>query len=133
MGQVMDSSHSTICALTSGELSKDMGGVVAMNTVSVADLKWVLNSGNYEILGKSVNEFVEWRAGVANTNIDQMLRHERLRRINVIAVKETDSLHMLAHRLLQSKVQRIFLSSEEIGRIIGIVSSRDIVLEVLSE
>ena len=38
-----------------------------------------------------------------------------------------------ARRLVDSKLQRIFLSSDDIARIVGIVSSRDIMLQVLDQ
>jgi len=131
--QVMNSEHLTICPTTSRELSGDMGGVVASNVVSVADLKWLVSTGQFEALNQSVSDFVAWRSGVETAKLDQILRQQRLRRFNVISVDEGDSLHMLAQRLLASKLQRIFLSSDEIARIVGIVSSRDILLEVLDQ
>mmetsp|Transcript_83806 Transcript_83806/g.242023 ORF Transcript_83806/g.242023 Transcript_83806/m.242023 type:complete len:121 (-) Transcript_83806:124-486(-) len=83
------------------------------------------------VLEKSVGEFLTWRAGVAACSENQRLREQQRSRFNVVSVDEDDSLFELAKRLLASKLQRIFLSSEELARIVGIVSSRDILIEVL--
>merc|ERR1712222_303588 len=96
-----DASSLTICPVTSRELSGSMGGVVAMNVVSAADLKWVMNLGEFKALDQSVGNFIAWRSSCIAANEQQL--------------------------------QRIFLSSREIARIVGIVSSRDILLEVLGQ
>eukprot|EP00928_Gymnodinium_smaydae_P048071 TRINITY_DN32119_c0_g1_i1.p1 TRINITY_DN32119_c0_g1~~TRINITY_DN32119_c0_g1_i1.p1 ORF type:complete len:1183 (-),score=171.06 TRINITY_DN32119_c0_g1_i1:108-3656(-) len=131
--RIMDSEHLTICPATLRELSGNMGGVVASNVVSVSDLKWVIGSGQFDILNQSVRDFISWRTNVAHSDLGCILREQRLSRFNVISVREGDSLHMLAEKLLASKLQRIFLSSDELGRIVGIVSSRDILVEVLDQ
>jgi len=131
--RIMDQEGSTICPVTSRELSGDMGGVVASGVVSVSDLKWVMSSGQFDILSQPVSEFINWRDCNVTANLTDRLRQERLRRFNVISVRAGDSLHMLAQRILESKLQRIFLSSEELARIVGIVSSRDILIEVLDQ
>ena len=43
----MKAADLSICPTTSRELSGDLGGVVASNVVSVADLKWIICSGRY--------------------------------------------------------------------------------------
>jgi len=131
--RIMDSEHLTICPATSREFSGDLGGVVASNVVSVSDLKWVVSSGHFEILDQTVSDFIAWRNAAASANLGQILRQQHLSRFNVVSVHSRSSLHMLAQRLLSSKLQRIFLSSDEIARIVGIVSSRDILLEVLDQ
>jgi CBS domain-containing protein len=131
--RIMDSEHLTICPATSRELSGDLGGVVASNVLSVTDLKWVISTGSFGILDGSVSDFIAWRTGVASTSMDRMLRQHFLSRVNVISVHADDSLHMLAQRLMASKLQRIFLSSADLGRIVGIVGSRDILLEVINQ
>ncbi|CAE7516948.1 CPK1 [Symbiodinium pilosum] len=123
----------TICPTTSRELSGDLGGVVASNVVSVADLKWIICSGRFDALGMSVCDFLTWRTEAESHSLDQILRLQRLRRFNVVSVHEGASLHTLALRLIASKLQRIFLASDEIARIVGIVSSRDILLQVLDQ
>jgi len=131
--RIMDSEHLTICPATSREFSGDLGGAVASNVVSVSDLKWVVSSGHFEILDQTVSDFIAWRNAAASANLGQILRQQHLSRFNVVSVHSRSSLHMLAQRLLSSKLQRIFLSSDEIARIVGIVSSRDILLEVLDQ
>lgn len=130
----------TVCPVTSIELSGTMGGVVASNVVSVADLKWVITEGEFGIMDGSVAEFIEWRSkksrARASLTLKEALREQRLKRsfkFNVVSVQAEESLHTLAQRLLASKLQRIFLSSEEIARIVGTVSSRDILAEVLDQ
>jgi len=131
--KIMASEHLTICPVTSRELSGDLGGVVAVNVISVADLKWVISTGNLEMLDKSVEEFISWRSTFHTATADQTLRQERLQRFNVVSVHAGCSLYTLAQRLLASKLQRIFLSSDEIARIVGIVSSSDILREVADQ
>jgi len=130
---VMDAYRSTVCPATLRELSGAFGGLVASNVVSASDLKLVILEGRYDVLDLPVNDFIVWRQSVKGTHVDQMLRRQRLQRFNVVSVDAGDSLHMLAHRLLASKLQRIFLSSDQISRIVGIVSSRDILVEVLDQ
>lgn len=131
--RTMDSQHLTVCLSTTRELSGDLGGVVASNVVSVSDLKHVFVHNQPDALDMSVKEFVSWRQSVANLKVDKILRKQRLHRFNVVAVGADDSLHTLAVRLLASKLQRIFLSTDETGRIVGCVSSRDILVEVLDQ
>mmetsp|Transcript_83812 Transcript_83812/g.242067 ORF Transcript_83812/g.242067 Transcript_83812/m.242067 type:complete len:807 (+) Transcript_83812:89-2509(+) len=131
--KVMDSSRHTVCPATLKELSGVFGGLVASNVVSVADLKLVILEDRLDVLDFSVNDFITWRQGVTSNNVDYQLRQQRLLRFNVVSVDAGDSLHTLAYRLLASKLQRIFLSSDEISRIVGIVSSRDILVEVLDQ
>jgi len=131
--RIMDSTTSTVLPATLRELSGDLGGVVASNVVSVSDLKLVILEERHDVLDLSVSEFVSWRQNVMSANMDQMLRQQRLQRFNVVSVDAGDSLHTLAHRLLTSKFQRLFLSSDEIARIVGVVSSRDILVEVLDQ
>jgi len=131
--QNMKTADLTICPTTSRELSGDLGGVVASNVVSVADLKWIICSGNFDALNMSVCDFLAWRTEAEGHSLDQILRLQRLRRFNVVSVHEGASLYTLAQRLVASKLQRIFLASDEIARIVGIVSSRDILLQVLDQ
>jgi len=137
--RIMDSQGLTICPATSVELSGTMGGVVASNVVSVADLKWVITEGEFGIMDGSVSNFIDWRSKIAHerASLSTALRKQHLNRritkFNVVSVHAADSLHSLASRLLASKLQRIFLSSEDIGRIVGIVSSRDLLAEVLDQ
>eukprot|EP00439_Symbiodinium_sp_Y106_P039897 s767_g4.t2 len=131
--QNMKAAGLSICPTTSRELSGDLGGVVASNVVSVADLKWIIRSGRFDALGMSVCEFLSWRTEAEAQSLDQILRLQRLHRFNVVSVHEGASLHTLALRLLASKLSRLFLASDEIARIVGIVSSRDIILQVLDQ
>eukprot|EP00929_Paragymnodinium_shiwhaense_P122853 TRINITY_DN9605_c0_g2_i1.p1 TRINITY_DN9605_c0_g2~~TRINITY_DN9605_c0_g2_i1.p1 ORF type:complete len:1202 (+),score=251.55 TRINITY_DN9605_c0_g2_i1:125-3730(+) len=123
--RIMDEEKLTVCPATSEELSGDLGGAVAVGVVSVTDLKAVVTSGQSDVLDRSVDEFIEWR------------RHEfaeaPAERFNVASVDRTETVHTLAHRLLTSKRPRVFLSSEELARIVGIVSARDILVEVLDD
>jgi len=130
--RIMDAEHCTICPATSFDLCGDLGGVVARSVVAVSDLKWVLNLRHFAILDEHVSDFITWRNNVSR-NLDSWVRSQRLNRFNVVSVHAGDSLHELAQRLVESQLQRIFLSSEEIARIVGIVSSRDILLEVLDQ
>jgi len=131
--QIMDASSLTICPVTSRELSGSLGGVVAMNVISAADLKWVMNLGEFSALDQSVGDFIAWRSTCIAAHAHSSQRAKSLGRFNVVSVDADDSLHVLASRMLASKLQRIFLSSQEIARIVGIVSSRDILLEVLDK
>jgi serine/threonine protein kinase/CBS domain-containing protein len=131
--RLMDREGCTICPATSQELSGNLGGIVAINVISVADLKWVLCSGQFGILDRSVEDFISWKGNVASANLDQIMRNERLGRFNVVSVRAGDSLHMLAQRLVESKLPGLFLSSEEIARIIGIVTPRDILVEIFDQ
>ncbi|CAE8641559.1 unnamed protein product [Polarella glacialis] len=131
--RMMDAEKLTICPATSRELSGNLGGAVAVGVVAVADLKWVIASGEFDVLNRTINEFICWRNQVLAMDAEQMVRHRSLRRFNVVSVDKNETLHVLASRLLASKLQRIFLSSDEIARIVGIVSSRDILVEVLEQ
>jgi len=53
--------------------------------------------------------------------------------MGVASVDRMESVHTLASKLLASKLQRIFLTSEELARIVGMVSARDILVEVLED
>lgn len=130
---IMKAEGLTICPVTSRELSGSLGGVVASNVVSAADLKWVIRSKNFAALNLSVHDFVAWRGSAENADLDHVLRQQRLKRFNVVSASEDASLHKLARRLVDSKLQRIFLSSDDLARIVGIVSSRDIMLQVLDQ
>ncbi|CAJ1388218.1 unnamed protein product [Effrenium voratum] len=130
---IMEKEGLTICPITLRELSGTMGGVVASNVVSAADLKWVVRSGNFAALNMSVGDFVAWRAESEQASLDHILRQQRLQRFNVVSVMAAASLHTLAQRLVDSRLQRIFLASDDIARIVGIVSSRDILLQILDQ
>eukprot|EP00434_Breviolum_minutum_P040785 symbB.v1.2.036261.t1/scaffold5077.1/size31199/4 len=123
---IMKSAHLTICPCTSQELSGNLGGVLASNVVSMHDLKWVIRSGHFEALNFSVQDFVAWRRKAERTDLDHILRQQRFMRFNVVSASEDASLHTLARRLVDSKLLRIFLSSDDLARIVGIVSARDI-------
>jgi len=131
--RIMDSKRLLICPVTSRELSGNMGGVVVSSVVSAADLKWVMCSGDFHVLDKSVSDFIAWRSGMEHAGLDRIMRMQRLKRFNVVSVDEGDSLYMLAQTLLKSKLQRIFLSSIELARIVGIVGTRDILIEVIDD
>ncbi|CAL1136951.1 unnamed protein product, partial [Cladocopium goreaui] len=130
---VMKAEGLTICPCTFRELSGSLGGVVASNVISTADLKWVVRSGDFAALHLSVQDFVAWRRKAESSDLDHILRQQRFMRFNVVSASEDASLHTLARRLVDSKLQRIFLSSDDIARIVGIVSSRDIMLQVLDQ
>eukprot|EP00928_Gymnodinium_smaydae_P031830 TRINITY_DN23236_c0_g2_i1.p1 TRINITY_DN23236_c0_g2~~TRINITY_DN23236_c0_g2_i1.p1 ORF type:complete len:1239 (+),score=158.27 TRINITY_DN23236_c0_g2_i1:40-3717(+) len=130
---IMDANRLSISPVTARGLSGDLGGVVASNVVSVADLKYVIGLNEFDILDKTVGDFVSWRAKVAVANLDQRLRMQRLQRFNVVSVQAGDSLHTLACRLVASKLRWVFLSSAELARIVGIVSARDILAEVIDQ
>lgn len=134
--RIMVSEHLTVCPAISRELSGDLGGAVSVGVVAAADLKWVLATERYEILGCSINEFLSWRSTVSSVSPERpekTVRMQSLRKFNVVSVDRNETLHVLASRLLASKLQRIFLSSDEIARIVGIVSSREILIEVLDQ
>uniref|UniRef100_A0A7S2Q5N0 Protein kinase domain-containing protein n=1 Tax=Zooxanthella nutricula TaxID=1333877 RepID=A0A7S2Q5N0_9DINO len=129
----MDAGRCTVCPATLPGLSGAFGGLVAQNVISVTDLKTVILEECYDALDLSVEEFVAWRYSVSHTSVDHMLRQQRLQRFNVVSVDAGESLIILARRLLSSKLQRIFLSSDEIARIVGIVSSRHILADVIDQ
>jgi CBS domain-containing protein len=131
--RIMITEHVTTCPATSRELSGDMGGIVALNVVSAADLKWLFLTGRFDMIEKSVDEFISWRTSIADADLGSRLRKERLKRFNVVSVRAGDSLYMLTQRLLASKLPRIFLQSDEISRIVGTVCARDIVREILDQ
>lgn len=131
--QIMDAEKLTICPATSQELSGDMGGAVAVGVVAVADLKLVFESDEYHVLDYSIDDFLCWRQRVVAVDSAKMVRYQSLRRFNVVSVDHHETLHVLATRLLASKLQRLFLSSNEIARIVGIVSSREILIEVFDQ
>eukprot|EP00435_Cladocopium_sp_Y103_P055240 s8_g18.t1 len=117
---VMKAEGLTICPCTFRELSGSLGGVVASNVISTADLKWVVRSGDFAALHLSVQDFVAWRRKAESSDLDHILRQQRFMRFNVVSASEDASLHTLARRLVDSKLQRIFLSSDDIARIVGI-------------
>lgn len=131
--RLMDSEGLTICPATSMELSGSLGGLIAVGVVSVTDLKWVIESDDFSTLERSVEDFLSWRNGVSNQKSEHVDRNQKLKRFNVVSVDKNESLHDVATRLVASKLQRIFLSSSEIARIVGIVSSRDILVEVIDQ
>jgi len=131
--RVMDRERVPVCLTTSRELSGDLGGLVASSVVSVADIKWVFVANEFSILDNTVQNFGTWRSNFINGKMDLMLRQQRLRRFNVVSFQAGECLHTLASRLLSSKLQRIFLSSDELARIVGVVSARDILAEVLDQ
>merc|ERR1712222_67802 len=124
----MDPERITICAAHSPELSGGLGGVVGLGVVSVADLKYVVTSGDFHVLDESVSAFVAWRSNVAPDR--RKLLKEHFSKFSVVSVAAEDSVDVIASRLLTSKLQRIFLSCDEIARIVGLISSRDILVEV---
>lgn len=135
---IMDAERLTICAATSLELSGDLGGAVAVGVVAVADLKLVLETEQYHVLEYSIDEFLAWRKHVVTIDSAKLDRQRSLgrfnvQRFNVVSCDRHETLHVLARQLLASKLQRIFLSSHEIARIVGLVSSRDILIEVLDQ
>lgn len=130
---IMDAERLTICAATSPELSGDLGGAVAVGVVAVADLKLVLETEQYQVLEYSIDDFLSWRKNVVTIDSAKLDRQRSLGRSNVVSVDHHETLHVLARRLIASKLQRIFLSSHEIARIVGIVSSREILMEVLDQ
>lgn len=130
---IMDAERLTICAATSLELSGDLGGAVAVGVLAVADLKLVLETQQYHVLEYSIEDFLAWRKHVVTIDSAKLDRQRSLGRFNVVSVDHHETLHVLARRLLASKLQRIFLSSHEIARIVGIVSSREILIEVLDQ
>jgi CBS domain-containing protein len=130
--EVMDSARLTICPTTSRDLSGDLGGVLAINVISVSDLKYLITEGEYGILDKTVSEFVLWRSEMRSRSPEYRLK-KSVGRFNVVSVNADDSLYDLATRLHRSKLHRIFLSCREISRIVGIVSSRDILVELMDQ
>ena len=112
-------------------------------TVSAADLKFIITQNAWDMLFQSVDAFISWRANVCEANADptsEVPSQSRLikrvstdQRFNVVSIDSNESLHVLTSRLLSSKQQRIFLSSDTIARVVGIVSARDILLEVKSQ
>jgi len=131
--QVLDAQHLTVCPVTSRELSGDLGGVAVVGVISVSDLKWVVHSGNFGILDSSITDFLTWRNEVSACSEAEMYSLRNQGRYKCVSVDAEESLYVLATKLLASRLQRIFLSSEEIARIVGIVSSRDILVEVYGE
>eukprot|EP00747_Dinoflagellata_sp_TGD_P125015 gnl/TRDRNA2_/TRDRNA2_174094_c0_seq1.p1 gnl/TRDRNA2_/TRDRNA2_174094_c0~~gnl/TRDRNA2_/TRDRNA2_174094_c0_seq1.p1 ORF type:complete len:1105 (+),score=166.55 gnl/TRDRNA2_/TRDRNA2_174094_c0_seq1:277-3315(+) len=138
--RIMDAEHLTICPISSHELSGDLGGVVAINVISVADLKWIVHTGDFGVLDQSMNDFLIWRSSLrssmraSDSPHAETLQHQiSPSRFNVVSVDAFDSLQTLASRLLASKLERIFLSSDTTSRIVGNVSARDILIEVLDQ
>uniref|UniRef100_A0A7S1PJ99 CBS domain-containing protein n=1 Tax=Alexandrium catenella TaxID=2925 RepID=A0A7S1PJ99_ALECA len=131
--QVMDAQHLTICPASSRELSGDMGGVVVVGVISVSDLKWVLQTGNYAILDGSADKFLSWRNDVIASAEPELSVQRSLGRYKCVSVGAEDSLYALAQTILSSRLRRLFLSSEEIARIVGVVSSRDILVETFGQ
>lgn len=82
------------------------------------------------VLDLPVSDFITWRANTIDANMTKL---QRLQRFNVISVDSNETLHVVASRLSHSKARRIFLSSEEIARIVGIVSARDILVEIYDQ
>lgn len=132
--RAMDTAHVTACPATTRELSGSCGGVVAINVIAVADLKWVFKYEAFDVLDSTVSDFLSWRVSVTSGGKSiSMRQRQQMSRFNVVSVDEDDSLLVLAQRMLSSGVQRIFLSCEELARIVGMVSSRDILSEVLEQ
>eukprot|EP00928_Gymnodinium_smaydae_P021964 TRINITY_DN18604_c0_g2_i1.p1 TRINITY_DN18604_c0_g2~~TRINITY_DN18604_c0_g2_i1.p1 ORF type:complete len:1227 (-),score=308.73 TRINITY_DN18604_c0_g2_i1:43-3723(-) len=131
--RMMDAEQLTICPATSRELSGDLGGAVAVGVIAVADLKWVMTTGEFHMLDRSIDDFMAWRNELVNIDSAKVARQKSLQRFNVVSVDRNETLMALASRLKASNLQRIFLSSDEIARIVGIVSSRDILIEVLDQ
>lgn len=130
----MDTEALSICPVTSRELSGDLGGAVAVGVISVSDLKFVLNStDNLQMLGRSVKEFIAWRSIHLASNTDEAPHADEAhsqQRFSVVSVDASESLYVLASRLVSTKLRRVFLSSDELGRIVGSVASQDILVEV---
>lgn len=124
--QLMNREHLTICPVSLCELSDGLGGASCIGVMSVADLKHVLSSGEFHALDLPVSDFLAWRRQRTGAR-------EGSDRFNVVAVDAREDLFVLAQRLLASRLQRIFLSSQEVSRIVGLVSSRDILVEVFDQ
>jgi CBS domain-containing protein len=120
---LMDSKGLPVSLATSRELSGDLGGAAPLGVVSVADLRFVFGESQLNVLDRSVSDFITWRANAEASTSERQ-------RFNVISVDSNETLHVLASRLVSSKSRRIFLSSDEIGRIVGIVSAWDIFVEI---
>merc|ERR1711957_243502 len=115
------------CPSTSRELSGGLGGIAAIGVVSVSDVKCVLDTGDFAVLHKPLSDFIAWRSTAVHADASTTVCSKRF---NVVSVDQETTLHMLASALVASQLQRVFLSSEEIGRIVGVVSPRDIVSEL---
>jgi len=117
----MDASKLTICPVINVELSScDAEGAVAMGVVSVTDLKHIILSGDGAMLSMSVLDFIAWR------NTKGRTRNSNKSRFPYVSGRKDCSLHTLSKKLLATNLQRIFISSEKLSRVIGVVSARDI-------
>merc|ERR1712072_485132 len=121
--RLMDSAGLRLSLATSRELSGDLGGVASIGVVSVADLRFVFGEAQSNVLDLLVSDFIAWRANTESCTSEPQ-------RFNVVSVDSNETLHVLASRLVSSKCRRIFLSSDEIARIVSIVSARDILVEI---
>lgn len=124
--RVMDKERQPVCLATSRELSGDFGGAASVGVVQVSDLGFVVGGEEMSVLDKPVKDFIEWRAGERL----QSTSDSTVQRFNVVSVDANETLHVLASRLLSSKSRRVFLSSDEISRVVGMVSARDILVEI---
>ncbi|OLP95879.1 Phosphatidylinositol 4-phosphate 5-kinase 6 [Symbiodinium microadriaticum] len=145
--QNMKAAGLSICPTTSRELSGDLGGEVDHSFAPEPETSGNFgSSGRFDALGmpeayqayrRSVCDFLSWRteAGSAWAPLTLLSQFMRVRRILEefgcrVAVQLLGVtwcayvLHTLALRLLASKLSRLFLASDEIARIVGIVSSR---------
>eukprot|EP00931_Biecheleriopsis_adriatica_P038768 TRINITY_DN22165_c0_g1_i4.p1 TRINITY_DN22165_c0_g1~~TRINITY_DN22165_c0_g1_i4.p1 ORF type:complete len:521 (-),score=79.33 TRINITY_DN22165_c0_g1_i4:50-1612(-) len=129
--RVMDANNLTVTlATTSRDLSGGLGGVVSVGIISMVDIRWAIRLNEFFRLDKTVGEFISWRAGVVSCNEVRSHLSKKERPFNVVSVDANDSMHALARSMLASKLNRIFLWSKELNRIVGIVSSRDILIQV---
>jgi len=88
---------------------------------------------NLQMLDRPVKEFIAWRSTIIASSADEVPNVDETRsqqRFSVVSVDASESLYVLASRLASTKLRRVFLSSDELGRIVGSVSSQDILVEV---
>jgi serine/threonine protein kinase/CBS domain-containing protein len=116
----MESLDFKICPVINTELSgTDAEGAVAVGVLSIADLKHIIINGDAKKLSMSVLEFIAWR----NTKMPEDAEKNRF---PYVRENKACSLHFLAETILAVDLPRIFLSTEKLSRVIGMVSARDI-------
>eukprot|EP00930_Biecheleria_cincta_P096372 TRINITY_DN88230_c0_g1_i1.p1 TRINITY_DN88230_c0_g1~~TRINITY_DN88230_c0_g1_i1.p1 ORF type:complete len:934 (-),score=150.51 TRINITY_DN88230_c0_g1_i1:93-2894(-) len=129
----MNEAGMTVSFAASQDYSGGLGGVVSSGIISVADLRWVIKANDFKRLDQTVSEFMSWRANLVSIDEGEMLRRQQLGRFTVLSVETEASLHTLARLMLASQLNRIFLRSDKINRIVGIVSARDILQKILGQ
>lgn len=116
--------------MINSELSSlDAEGAVAVGVVAASDLKHVLLHGDAAPLAMTVLDFIAWRSTTKlahNKGSASEGKTHSKNRFPYVSIGAGRSLYSLARKLLATNLQRIFLSSEKLHRVVGVVSARDI-------